>query len=142
MGGGKRDLSTFAGRLAWILDQEGHGSRKAAAERVGVSPQRFSDWTDPTNRNPSFASLQTIARAFPHVRMEWLITNDGQPYRREEEARVAIGRIRGLLDEVEEYFGGSSNAGSAEPPDQLRQKVDRMKPTHSDDRQGLGSGGG
>ncbi len=116
MGSPKHDLSSFAGRLAWVFDQEGRGSRRKAAERGNFREQRISEWTNPDNRNPSLESLQMISRALPHVRMEWLVSNAGRPYRRDDEAREAVEGIRRLLGQVEQSLGGSSNP-PAEPTD-------------------------
>lgn len=70
--------STFAERIAWIVERYEDGSCRAMGRRLGVSGQAISAWTRGETK-PSSESLAAIARTYPELRTEWLLLGEGPP---------------------------------------------------------------
>lgn len=73
-------------RIKFIIDSKENGKQSAFAHKVGVSPTVIGTFMPPKNKDgrvskPGFEVLNKIAVAYPELRIEWLITGEGEPFK-------------------------------------------------------------
>ena len=71
--------SSLRARVRWVLDELSEGNQSAFARRVGITQQAVSKIA--AGGGVSGEVLERIARAFPTVNPEWLLTGRGQRLR-------------------------------------------------------------
>lgn len=60
-----------------MVDFFSQGNNSAFARTVGITPQAVHDYISGRKGEPGFGVLKKIARAFPQLRMRWLLEGEG-----------------------------------------------------------------
>jgi transcriptional regulator with XRE-family HTH domain len=79
--------STFTARLKRFIDHLGL-SQRAFARSVEVSPANVNNYCRGSNPPPAF--LAAVARAYPQLRLRWLVAGDGKMLQADTEGAGAL----------------------------------------------------
>jgi transcriptional regulator with XRE-family HTH domain len=80
------------------MDITTNGNQRAFARNVNVSVNTIRDIIGPRRSNPSFTILKKIIDAFPHLNIQWLMKEEGEPflsqYQKEDELLALYSKVQ------------------------------------------------
>jgi hypothetical protein len=74
----EEQLSPISQRINFIIDELENGVQRQFALRVGARPGQISELFGERKSKPSSELLEKIAKAYPQLRMDWLLRGDGE----------------------------------------------------------------
>lgn len=84
------DLTSFAGRLRWAMNEAKKNNMSGLAREIGVTPQNIQYLCNPKNNANGSEHVTKLALAL-NVNSDWLATGKGQPERRQDAKDVESG---------------------------------------------------